>query len=150
MELKLRYKDWKKWVFSKNCIFLIFIPFFKTQREGGLRARRKHGSPRSTTDTVCLTKNPEKSHVIFFTANEWSPYSLYRSFRYGNFYLAIGSTFYGFINFERLSAMVYHENTQDHVKKTGLYFHIRGWPGYFGSGHAGLESLLWMHDHSDY
>ena len=61
---------------------------------------------------------------------------------YENFYLAIGSTFYGFINFERLSAMVYHENTQDHVKKTGLYFHIRGWLGYFGSGHAGLESLL--------
>ena len=26
--------------------------------------------------------------------------------------------------------------------KTSLYFHIRGWPGYFGSGHAGLEERL--------
>ena len=29
--------------------------------------------------------------------------------------------------------------------KASLYFHIRGWPGYFGSGHAGLvvKNFLW-------
>ena len=33
------------------------------------------------------------------------------------------------------------KTTQNHVKKTSLYFHIRGWPGYFGSGHSGLVTL---------
>ena len=36
-------------------------------------------------------------------------------------------------------ANLYHENTQNHVEKPVCIFHIRGWPGYFGSGHAGLD-----------
>jgi len=36
----------------------------------------------------------------------------------------------------------YHKNTQNHVKKHSLYFHIRGWPGYFESGHAGLTQKI--------
>ena len=47
--------------------------------------KKKSISPatRSTPNTLncSIAKNPEKSHVNFFTAKVWSPYSLYRSFR---------------------------------------------------------------------
>jgi len=36
------------------------------------------------------------------------------------------------------SISLYHENTQNYVKKTVCIFISVEWPGYFGSGHAGL------------
>jgi len=36
---------------------------------------------------------------------------------------------------------IYREKAQNRAEKYSLYFHVRGWPGSFESGHAGSGSI---------